>query len=129
MSWGAARVALDAKFITLSGINTALIHWPNRKFTEPTSGGYWKVDFLPAAVEPEFSGAAHEKGVYQVSRFVQPDSGIGAALADVDAVIALFSRVVLSGPPSIQCGVPVAAPPIQEPNWLHIPVSIPFQVL
>lgn len=126
MSWDAARAALDARFLTLPGLDPARIHWPNKAF-DPCGQSYWKVAFLPAAVDPEMgSSKDHEKGVYQVSRFVPAGTNFGAALRDAQAVVDLFKRQVLSG---VACGVPVPAFIPPEPDWLQIPVSIPFQVL
>jgi hypothetical protein len=125
VSWTAARAALDARLLTLTGIVAARIAWPNVVFPAQTAH-FWKVDFLPATVQPELQGADHERGIYQVSIFVPAGTGIGPALVLAQSVADHFKRQVLSG---ISCGVPVLAPPLQEADWLQIPVSIPFQVL
>ena len=125
MSWDAALTALSAQLLTLSGIDSSKIQWPNRAFTP--SGSFWRVSFLPATVQPELGGTKdHERGIFQVSRFVPAGTGIGPAIREAQTVVDLFKRQVLSG---VSCGVPTLAPPISEPEWLHIPVSIPFQVL
>ena len=122
MSWNAARAALDARLKTLSGIDYKRICWPNVPFPAQTLQ-WWKVDFLPATVEPELSGADHEKGIYQVSIFVPAGGGIGPALVLAQAVADHFKRQVFT---HTSCGVPSLSPPIQDPQWLHIAVSIPF---
>ena len=87
---------------------------------------YYAVHFLPATVHPEFSGADHEAGVYQVSVFVPAGQGLGPALAKAQAVADHFKRQNISG---VSCWVPTLSPPISEPNWLQIAVSIPFVCL
>lgn len=128
MTWQTARASLDAKLTTLAGINTAQIAWPNVAFT-PTPGTLWyKVSFIPTTVAPEIgSGNVHEKGVYQVSVFAPSGVGMGAGLTVADNLVALFNRVTLTG--GVHCGVPVLGSPLQEPDWIHIPVQVPFQIL
>lgn len=129
MSWEAARAALDARLLALPGIDPSRIHWPNKVF-DPSKlcppGAYWKVDLLPAGVSPVNSGGDHERGIYQVSRFVPAGSGIAQALQDAQSVVDHFKRQVLSG---VAINVPVPAAPLSDAPWLHIPVSISFQVL
>lgn len=124
MSWTAARAALDARMALLN-IGTAKIAWPNVPLDAQTSL-YYAVHFLPATVHPEIHGADHESGIYQVSVFVPAGQGIGPALTKAQAVADHFKRQNLSG---ISCGVPTLSPPVQEPNWLQIAVSIPFVCL
>lgn len=124
MSWPAARAALDARMNSLN-VAGAKIAWPNMPLAAQT-GPYYAVAFLPAAVSPELHGADHESGIYQVSVFVPAGSGIGPALTMAQAVADHFKRQNLSG---VSCGVPTIAPPVQESNWLQVPVSIPFVCL
>jgi hypothetical protein len=130
VSWPAVRAALDTRLTALPGIDPAKIAWPNRVYdpskSTPPGAPYWKVDLLPAGVAPVFSGGDHEFGVFQVSRWVPAGAGIAQALLDAQAMVDHFKKQTLSG---IACGVPTIAPPIQEADWMHIPVSIPFQVL
>lgn len=126
MSWDAARVVLDTQFKTLPGYDETRVQWPNRIFTKPSDGMYYKVDFLPASNDPEMGGQLHEKGIYQVSIYARSKGGIGSALRAAGAVVSLFDRVRLS---NLFCFPPVVAPYISEPDWLHVPVSVPFQVL
>ena len=124
MSWTAARAALDARMSALN-IGTAKIAWPNVPI-EAQTALFYSVNFLPATVHPEVSGADHEAGIYQVSVFAPAGHGIGPALTKAQAVADHFKRQNLSG---ISCGVPTLSPPVQEPNWLQIAVSIPFVCL
>lgn len=122
MSWTAARAALDARLATLPSLGTSKIAWPNVKLDAQTAL-YYMVAFLPATVEPELQGSDHEGGIYQVSVYVPAGEGLGNALTQAQAVADHFKRQNLSG---VACGVPTLAPPLQEPDWIHLPVSIPF---
>lgn len=124
MSWTSARASLDTRLSALN-IGTAKIAWPNVIIPAQTSL-YYAVHFLPATVQPELHGSDHETGIYQVSVWVPAGIGIGAALTAAQAVADHFKRQNLSG---VSCGVPSVAPPIQEPDWLQVPVSIPFVCL
>jgi hypothetical protein len=122
-TWNAARAALDTKMAALA-VTTA---WPGRSFTPPTTGNWYKPILIPTGTDTEVgSGAVNRpRGTYQVSIFM-PSSGnpcLGPLLSAADAVVAHFDRAALSG---VQCGVPTLGPVIQEPDWLHLPVSIPF---
>jgi hypothetical protein len=125
MSWTQARAALDTRMAALPSLGTAKIGWPNVTIPAQTSL-YYLIAFLPSAVNPELQGADHEQGIYQVSVFVPAGSGLGPGMVAAQAVCDWFKRQVISG---VSCGVPVLAPYLQEADWLHIPVSIPFQVL
>jgi hypothetical protein len=125
MSWASARAALDARLLTLTGIVADRIAWPNVAFPAQTTS-FWKVDLLPAGAAPELAGGDHEFGIYQVSIFAPAGGGLGPAMVLAQAVVDHFKRQVFS---SVSCGVPALAPPLQEPNWVQVPVSIPFTVL
>lgn len=121
MTWTVARATLDGRMATLS-IGTAKIAWPNMPLAAQTAL-YYQVDFLPATVAPEIGGPAHEGGIYQVTVCAPAGAGLGDALTKAQAVSDHFNRQRLG---SIFTGVPTLGPPLQEPNWLRIPVSIPF---
>ena len=130
MSWTAARAALDARWYQFPGVtdtNTAL---PNSPFPKDRDTAipdlHYRIFFIPATVSPELHGADHEGGIYQVSVFVKAGTGLGPALIKAQAVADHFKRQNLSG---ISCGVPTLSPPVSEPNWLQIAVSIPFVCL
>jgi hypothetical protein len=125
MTWTAARAALDARMASLPSKGTSAIAWPNVQLDAQTAL-YYVVAFLPATVSPELQGGDHEGGIYQVSVYAPAGEGLGTALTQAQAVADHFKRQNLSG---IACGVPVLAPPLQEPDWVHIPVSIPFTCL
>lgn len=128
MTWDATRATLDAKFLTLAGLDTAKVAWPGQAFT-PTPGSIWySIALLPAGTDAALgpTGSKHETGIYQVSIYGPPGSGSGDLFRAADAVVALFDRTLGSG---VQCGVPTPGPLLTEPDWLHLPVSIPFWVL
>ena len=126
MSWTTARTVLDARMDTLPSLGTSQIEWPNEPFDAQTAL-YYRVSFLPTTVNPPlYGGADHEQGIYQVSVFAPTGGGLGPALEAAQAVADHFKRQNLSG---VYCGVPKLGPPLQEPGWLHLPVSIPFLCL
>lgn len=125
MTWTAASATLDARMSALPSLGTSKIAWPNVTLA-PQTNLYYAVAFLPVGVSPELGGVAHEEGIYQVSVFAPAGQGMGAALTAAQAVSDHFKRY-RSG--SVSCGVPTLEAPLQEPNWLQIPVSIPFRIL
>ena len=125
MTWTAARAALDTRMQALPSLGTSKIAWPNVALAAQTAL-YYAVAFLPATVSPELQGGDHEQGIYQVSVWAPAGGGLGAALTAAQAVADHFKRQNLSG---VSCGVPTLGPPLQEPDWMHIPVSIPFTCL
>ena len=131
-AWNAVFACLDAKLITLTGITNALIAWPGITFTPPASGLWYKVDCIPATTDYAMgvNGSTHERGGYQVTVYAKPGAGTGALMAAADALVSLFDRAVLTGTTvTVHCGVPVPGPVLQEPDWLGVPVSIPFLAL
>lgn len=126
MTWTAARAALDARMATLPSLGTSKIAWPNVVLPAQTAL-YYAVSFLPATVNPPLSdGPDHEQGIYQVSVWAPAGQGLGAALTAAQAVVDHFRRQNLS---NVACFVPTLGPPLQEDDWIHIPVSIPFLCL
>lgn len=101
------------------------VAWPGVVFTPPIGGLWYKPALLPGTVDYGLGVSAdtHPKGNYQVSIFFPPGAGTSALFAAADAVVANFDRVRLG---SLQCGVPKIGPLLQEPDWLHLPVTIPY---
>jgi hypothetical protein len=132
-TWSSARVLLDTKLLTLSGIVLAKVKFPGRPWTPPASGPWWKVDFIPAAVDvgAGLGGYTSERGTYQVTVFDKPgETQPGAIHTAADALVALFDRAALVGTGvTVQCAVPLPGPLLEEPVWIGIPVQIPFQAL
>jgi len=125
MSWQQARAALDSHLAELPMIEWEKVEFQGYDFPAQTER-YWKVDLIPSGVDPVFSGADHEMGIYQVSVWVPTGTGIADALDEVQRIVDHFKKQVLSG---VACGVPAPAPLVTEADWLHFPVSIPFSVL
>ena len=127
MTWLAARAALDSRMASLPGLQTGSVVWDGEQRDQPQGFVPWyRIDFIPATNEPELQGANHERGIYQVTVCATSGEGLGALLGYVDALIAHFARVNVSG---VSCGVPTPGPILREPEWLRQPVSIPFTVL
>lgn len=122
-TWNAARAALDTK---LAALSTA-VAWPGKPYTPPTSGAWYRPTLIPSGVDSEVGAgtAIRPRGTYQVSVFVPTAgaNGTGNLLSMADAVVAHFDRASLG---AVHCGVPEIGPVIEEPDWLHLPVSIPF---
>lgn len=122
-TWNAARAALDSKLAAL----TTAVSWPGKVYTPPTSGPWYKPALLPAGVDTEVGAGVplRPRGTYQVSVFVPTHGagGIGNLMGLADAVVAHFDRAGLG---AVQCGAPSLGPVLEEPDWLHLPVSIPF---
>lgn len=126
MTLANCRAKLDARLVSLAGINTSSISWPGVAFQPPANAAWYKVDLIPTGVDPEISGPAHEKGIYQVAIFTPAGVGSGTLLGLADAVIGHFDRKDLTG---VATGVPVAGPLQADGAWVFIPVQIPFQTL
>ena len=126
----AARVALETKLLALPGLVPSLVAWPGLNFTPPASGLYYKPDLIPSeTLTAAGAGAStHPKGIYQVSIFGKAGSGMVALHNAAEALLAHFDRQALASG-AVRTGVPDIGPPIQEPDWLHLPVSIPFLCL
>lgn len=131
MRYAAILSALVAHLRTFPGWDDTACAWPNRPF-EPGSEGFWKADLIPSGVDSALGadGADHERGIFQVTRYEPASVGATPALVSVDAMAAHFSRRVLTGTGvSVACGVPDLGPPIQEPSWVSLPLSISFTAL
>lgn len=129
LRWNAIRSALEARTALLTSYQIA---WPGRSFTPPNTGSWIKPTMIPATVDSAMTmvGDTHERGIFQVSIFVATGQGEGPLFAAADAISNHFDRVQLAGTGvTVQCGVPTPGPVIQDPDWLHLPVSIDFTAL
>jgi hypothetical protein len=132
--WNLCRALLDARMQAFPGLEAGTVAWPNRAFTKPAGKAWFKVDFLPQITESALGkdGSTHERGIYQITVFAPANDpkGIIPALQAVDSIVAHFDRAFLSGYGlTLQCSVPTPSSPIQEPDWVYIPVSIQFIAL
>lgn len=125
-NWPGALQILDARFLTLSGLGSTYVQFPNTSNDLPPTALHYRIEIIPTGNEPELWGGDHEKGIYQVTVLVPAQDGSQSAMTAAQAVIDHFKRQNLSG---VSCGVPALGKPMQLPNWWQVPVSIPFIVL
>ena len=126
----------DALFEHLNTLNLSPalpIAWPGRSFNPPTSGAWLRVSFLPGQTTAFAVGhedSEDHRGLLQVSVFAPADAGQFVALGLADRIRAHFRRgtrldtedgiaVRVSSPPYL-------SPPIDEPNWVQVAVSVPY---
>lgn len=126
MNHAAIRTALDTKLAALGAITVA---WPGVPFTPPTSGVWYKPAILPGGVDVAngVGGSVHQNGDYQISVFAPAGAGTTALHAAADALVAYFDRVTLGT--TLHTGVPEIGPLLAEPDWLQLPVTVPYTVL
>jgi len=130
--YAAILALLNTHLQTFPGWSDAACAWPNRPFTPTPGVGWWKVDFIPSTVEYALgaSGAIHERGIYQVTRYEPASKGAAAGLGASDSMASHFSRQVLAGSGlSVACGIPELGPCLSEPDWFASPLSIRFTAL
>lgn len=124
MTHAAIRAALESKLVAL-GMAPDAVAWPGVVYLPPVGGVWYKPAILPGTVDYGLgvSASTHPKGDFQVSIFAASGLGLSALYAAADALVAHFDRALLG---SLQCGVPEIGPLLQEPDWLHLPVTIPY---
>lgn len=126
MNHAAIRTALEKKLNALGAITVA---WPGVPFTPPTSGLWYKPAILPGGVDVAggVGGSVHQNGDFVVSIFSPAGSGTTALFAAADALGAHFDRVTIGT--TLHTGVPEIGPLLAEPDWLQLPVTVPYTVL
>ena len=124
-----ARVALETKLLALPGLVASQVAWPGVTYTPPTSGLWFKPALIPTGTEFSLGvgGDTHPKGAYQVSIFAKPGSGAVALHTSAEALLSHFDRKAVTA--TVHTGVPEIGPLITEPDWIQLPVSIPFLCL
>lgn len=124
MTFNGIRALLDSRLALLS----SSVAWPGVVFTPPDGSIWYKPSLITSGVDSALgaTGSTHPYGTYQVSVFAPAGSGAGALYAAADAVVAHFDRQGLS---NVKCGVPTIGPLLEEADWLHLPVSVPFSCL
>lgn len=131
MTHAAIRAALESRLVAL-GLPSNAIAWPGVKFPAVDGAAFpnlwYKPAVLPGTVDAGLgvSAGTYPRGDFQVSIFYSASlmNGTGALVTAADALVAWFDRVRLG---SLQCGVPRVGPILQETDWLHLPVTIPYQ--
>ena len=132
MTHAAIRNALESRLAAM-GLPAASIAWPGVKFPAVEGQAFpdlwYKPAILPGAVDAALGVGAstHPHGDFQVSVFYNAAlmTGTSALFAAADALVAQFDRARLG---SLQCGVPKIGPLMPEPDWLHLPVTVPYLV-
>ena len=123
--------ALNAQLAALVFTPPVPIAGPNLPFT-PT-GAYLRPWLLPATAEAlTISSEGHNlyTGIYQVSVFWPVGKGMLPALEHASAIAAYFKRGTFATRDGLTVHIilpPRVEPAIQEPDVLHIPVSIPYR--
>lgn len=124
--------ALLTRLTTLD-FTQSQIAWPNMPF-QPTNGTAWlRPSFLPAQTEAGAASAiAHNRyaGLFQVSLFYPAGSGTTAPSEEADGIMTHFKRdtKLTEGTVTVLIiGPPYRLPAELEPDWLHIPIRIPYR--
>jgi hypothetical protein len=127
--FGALAARLDA-FVSAYPIDVA---YPNINFMPRPRMPYLRPWMLPA---PTISasliapGSMDFKGIFQIDVFWPAGQGLIQALEKSAAIIAHFAttRLIYQDGFAVQINeAPYASPAMQEPGWVHIPVSIRFR--
>jgi hypothetical protein len=115
-----------------------LVAYPGIPFTPQTERPYLRVFGLPArtaAVTLSYDDPNAHIGLFQVSVFwpekvSNTPQGQMPAQRRADAVVAHFSRGTKLTADDVTVEVsepPFSSPMLNEPGWIHIPVSIPYR--
>lgn len=103
------------------------ISWPNVPFTPPTSGPWFKVDFMWGIGNiGTKDGLTVTTGVLQLVVFDRKDSGDGQLDLQAQAVKALFNRQRMG---EVWFGAASGPVRLFEESWRSLVVSVPFRVL
>ena len=121
-----ARIALETRLSTYQSDNVA---WENVDFVPETGTPFLRSSFLsaaPARASLGPSGVDRHRGVYQIEVAQPRDSGTGAAMAKVDAIIAHFPRGLnlQSGGVDLQVERTYPGPAFERDGFYVTPVSV-----
>ena len=127
----------DALFFHLQGlvVTPALpISWPGLVYQPTTGTAYLRCDYLPNRSRPAVvtPGAAEvRQGLLQVSVFwpASPARGVVGPLGVQQLVMDRFAsgtRLARNGVVVKVIEHPWPAPPLEEPDWLQFPTTIPW---
>lgn len=130
------RRAFRTRLLTLA--DCPPIAWQNRAFVAPSSGCWLKEAHLPATSALTSFGSIgvdgwiEKTGIYQVTVFAPVNSDTATAEGIAGALESLFKPGTTvtdsTSGQSARCESVVIAPPVQEPNWFGIPVSIRYRL-
>ena len=133
MSLPLIRRALEKRLAALSpSMPTA---WDNVEFdpaANPT--GYQRANLLPAATDnPTLSQVRKiERGIFQVTLFYPERAGAGDAEARAQLLRNHFPAGLVLTEGGIKVRIvrtPSVAPPMPEPGWYAVPISIRYQTI
>jgi hypothetical protein len=118
---------LDAFIIA----NPIAVAYPGRGFTPTQETPYLRVSWLPARTEPVSIKTTNDyTGLLQISVFWPDSKGIVQAVGKASEIIAHFRRTTFLYREGVRVKIhrpPYAAPAMQEPGWVQIPVDVPYQ--
>lgn len=132
MSLQSIREALEVRLNALSpALATA---WENTPYTPVQGTAYQRTTLLPAPSRNPSMGSStvltREAGILQVSLFYPEGAGPAAAQARAELTRGHFPRRLTLTADGITVHItntPYIHPAIQEPDWYHLPVSIPWR--
>jgi hypothetical protein len=120
----------------LSGLNSLSlgysIAWPNVNFTPTAGAGYLRASLLPAQSDQVTLGTAGRnrlRGLFQVAVVWPQGKGEVAPMDLAGRIIAGLKRgtIITNGGINVRVlSPPYVAPPVQEPDWVNIPVYVPY---
>lgn len=128
----AIRSAFVTRLLTFPNLPT--VAWENVHFT-PTIGSPYLKPFLlpgePIQAEIGENGRNRHVGVFQISLFYPAGNGIGLADTMRDGIIEHFKRgtILTNGVINVEIIKAYGGPILEEPGWMHRPITIRYRVL
>jgi hypothetical protein len=123
---GALNAALEALAL---GVDIA---WPGLDYEPNPAAAFLVPALLPSttdAVSIGIAGTDRYQGIYQVSVYTPLKGGEGAARALASTIADAFRKGLFSlNGHDVRCGVPHAGPVLTGPDWIHLPLSIPYRL-
>lgn len=111
--------------------NPIAVAYPARDFSPPAETPYLRISWLPARTDPVAIKRTNEySGIFQVDVFWPDNKGLIKPLEFAALLVAHYVRGTTLFREGIKVRVhrpPSVAPAMQEPGWVQVPVSIPYQ--
>lgn len=127
----AIRSAFVARLTAFPGLPS--VAWENMRFTPVLGSPYVRPTLMPGEptqAEIGENGCNRHVGVYQISLFFPAGKGLAAVEALRDGLVDHFKRgSVLTGSIGVEITKAYGGPMLEEPNWIHCPVTIQYRVL
>lgn len=105
------------------------IQMPNTNLPRPSTGGYLKVNHLPAETQQITNETNRHRGLFQVSVYWPEDEGESKASERAGLIIETFKVKTTITHDSAIIRIlrpPYKVPMLPEPAWIQIPVRIPY---